>query len=70
MLGEKFAKQYSIKMLILKPEWKKFGKKAGFVRNHDIIAHATYVIAFPSVNGSGTLAQQQNKYLHVVNFDA
>ncbi len=75
MLGEKFAKQHSIQTFILKPDWKKFGKRAGFVRNHDIIAHATHVIAFPSINGSGTqhsitLAQQQNKDLHVVNFDA
>jgi hypothetical protein len=54
ILGERFAKENHIKTLILKPDWKKYGKSAGFRRNQDIITAATHVIAFPSKTGLGT----------------
>ena len=74
MLGEKFAAQHHIKTLVFKPDWKKYGKRAGFLRNIDIIKAATHVIAFPSKNGSGTqhsikLTQQSAKPCCVVPFD-
>ncbi len=74
LLGEKFARQYNLKILVLKPDWAKHGKRAGFLRNHDIIAAATHVIAFPSSSGSGTqhsikLARSAGKPCHVVMFD-
>lgn len=54
LLGEQFAQQNKIKPLILKPNWKKHGRNAGFIRNYDIIKAATHVIAFPSKDGSRT----------------
>ena len=72
-LGEQFAKKHKIKTMILKPDWKTYGKRAGILRNHDIIGNATHVIAFPSKKGSGTqhsieIAKKQNKptYVHFI----
>lgn len=52
--GEAWAKKRGIKTLIFKPDWKKYGKSAGIIRNADIIEASTHVIAFPSRNGKGT----------------
>lgn len=73
-LGERFAKDHNIKTMILLPDWKKYGKSAGFRRNVDIISNATHVIAFPSKQGTGTqhsikLAQKNAKPICVVDFD-
>ncbi len=54
-LGEKYAKHQSIPTLIFKPDWKKHGKSAGFIRNHDIITHADVVVAFWDGLSKGTL---------------
>lgn len=54
-LAEKYAKEETTnKPLIFKPDWKTHGKKAGILRNGDIIEAAEYCIAFPSENGKGT----------------
>ena len=39
---------------IFKPDWLKYGKAAGPIRNQQIIEYATHVIAFPSKTGKGT----------------
>ncbi len=75
LLGEKFAREHNIKICALTPNWKKYGRSAGFQRNHDIIKAATHVLAFPSKNGSGTqhsikLAQKAHKPCGIVYFDA
>jgi hypothetical protein len=53
-LAECFAKQYSIKLTVLKPDWKKHGRCAGLLRNKDIINEATHVIAFWDGKSHGT----------------
>lgn len=65
-LSEKYANDNNISTEIFLPDWKKYGKKAGILRNTDIINAATHVIAFPSHKGSGTQdsinkAQKENK---------
>lgn len=45
-LGAKFADDYGIKKTIFLPDWEKHGKKAGFVRNRDIIENSDFVLAF------------------------
>lgn len=65
-LAERFAKQYSIKITVLKPDWKKFGRGAGVIRNRDIINEATHVIAFwdgksPGTKNSIDIAKKLNK---------
>ena len=68
-LAERYARMHGIKFIPFRPDWKKYGRKrAGLLRNHDIVGAATHVLAFPSPNGSGTqhsmsLAKKQKKPL-------
>lgn len=70
-LGEYWAKQNNIKTLIFLPDWDKHGKKAGFIRNEDIIKNCDGVIAFWDEQSRGTahsisLAQKYDKPVKVV----
>ena len=72
-LGEQWAKENNIKTLIHKPEWKKYGKSAGFVRNELIINDSDIVIAFWDGLSKGTkhsinLAKKQNKKVKIIKF--
>jgi len=53
-LAEKFSKEYEINMIVYKPNWNLYGKKAGILRNTDIVENSTQMIAFPSRYGKGT----------------
>jgi len=64
--GEQWAKANDIECIVYKPDWKKHGRKAGILRNTDIINECDKVLAFPSQNGKGTQdsikkAKQKNK---------
>ena len=72
-LAERFAKEYNLKTIILKPDWKKHGRSAGFVRNTDIWNNSTMGIGFWDGKSSGTahsfkLAKKQNKQLIMINY--
>jgi hypothetical protein len=72
-LGELFAKKHNIETIIYKPDWKKYGKSAGFLRNYDIINAADHVIAFWDGVSNGTkhdidIATQKGKPLMVKKF--
>lgn len=45
-LGERWAKENNKETLIFKPDWNKWGKRAGFIRNEDIVKNSDLVIAF------------------------
>ena len=45
-LGERFAKENGKDVIVLKAEWDKYGKSAGFKRNVDIIDTCDECIAF------------------------
>lgn len=70
-----YAKKYDIPFKTFLPEWEKHGKKAGLLRNTDIIKAATHVIAFPEKDGGkGTRdsirkAKQLGKVLKVIEVD-
>jgi hypothetical protein len=53
-LAEKFALENNLKMIVHKPDWKRFGKKAGLVRNTIIIENSDLVFAFWDGKSSGT----------------
>lgn len=55
-LGEKWANENNIQTLIFKPDWNRWGKRAGFIRNTDIVANSDYVIAFWDGASPGTLS--------------
>jgi len=70
-LGAEYAKENNIETLIFLPDWKKYGKGAGFVRNQLIIDNADFVIAFWDGESKGTLssiniAKKQKKVCKIV----
>ena len=72
-LAEQFATENNIEPIILKPEWDKFGKSAGYRRNKDIIDNCDVVIAFwngesPGTKHSINIATKQNKKTIIIKF--
>jgi len=70
-LGERYAKEYNIPTKIFYPNWNLYGKKAGYLRNIDIIKNANQIIAFWDGISSGTkssinLAKEQNKIIKII----
>lgn len=53
-LGELLADKYSIPKKIFLADWNKHGKKAGYIRNVDIIKNADFVLAFWDGQSRGT----------------
>ena len=53
-LGEKYAKDYAIPIKIFEPEWGKYGKPAGFIRNQTIVDNCDMVLAFWDGKSRGT----------------
>lgn len=53
-LAEIFAKEHNIETIIFEADWNKLGKKAGILRNTDIVNKSTHIIAFPTKDSIGT----------------
>jgi hypothetical protein len=53
-LSEKWADENGIPKQIFKPDWDKFGKRAGFLRNIDIILNSEQVLAMWDEKSKGT----------------
>lgn len=53
-LGELWADRHGIKTKIIKPDWKRHGKQAGFVRNGEIVAESDVIVAFWDGQSRGT----------------
>lgn len=54
ILAERYAKNRRIPTKIFYPDWKKFGKRAGYLRNSDIVRNSERIIAFWNGVSSGT----------------
>ena len=72
-LAERYAKEEGIRTLIFKPDWKKFGRAAGMIRNKDIVENSDIVIAFWDGVSRGSknsidYAIKLNKKLKIVRF--
>ena len=72
-LGERFARENGIETLVFLPEWDKYGKRAGHVRNRDIVQSSDVVFAFwdgksPGTKGSIDLAISLDKHCIVTLF--
>lgn len=72
-MGEQWAKENNIPTIIFIPDWKKYGKRAGFLRNEDIIKESDVVIAFWDGISHGTkhdidLAKAANKPIKIIRF--
>lgn len=53
-LGEKYAKENNIPTKIFEAQWDLFGKRAGFLRNSDIIENSDMIFAFWDGESKGT----------------
>ena len=53
-LAEIYAGQYGLPIVVLKPDWEKYGQGAGVVRNRQIIDAAEMVVAFWDEVSRGT----------------
>jgi len=73
-LGLKFATEHKIpKIIIHKPEWEKYGKSAGHIRNVFIVEDSDLIIAFWDGKSKGTkntieLCKRREKNLYIINF--
>ena len=54
-MAEQFCKQYSWPCKVIKPDWNRYGKSAGFIRNTEIVEDADLVLAFWDGESRGTL---------------
>ena len=54
LMGEKYAEEKGFKVEIFLPEWRKFGRAAGPIRNKKMVMHADLVIAFWDGKSKGT----------------
>ncbi len=69
-IAELYAKKYNYNLIIHKPDWNKYGKSAGYIRNKLIINDSDYIIAFWDGESKGTkisidLANKENKKLYI-----
>lgn len=69
-LGERWADEHNIPKEIYYPDWNKYGKKAGFLRNKIIVDKSDAVVAFQVDSSKGTqhtieLAKKENKKVKV-----
>lgn len=53
-LGARWAKEHGVKLTEFIPDWDRHGKRAGFLRNEDIVAAADFVLAFWDGKSKGT----------------
>lgn len=72
-LGERFATINKIEKCIFYPEWNKYGKQAGFLRNIKIVRNSDIVFAFWDGKSKGTehtinLCKEHNKKVVIQKF--
>jgi len=72
-LGEQYADEVGIEKLIFPALWEKYGRKAGPLRNTDIINNSDIVVCFWDGKSTGTLdsinkAKASKKDVHIIRF--
>lgn len=73
-LAESFADKHGFSKEIFLPDWKRYGKSAGFRRNITIIESCNFVIAFWNGKSKGTkhsidIAEKKGKPVKIYFFD-
>jgi hypothetical protein len=53
-MAEKWSQENDIPISIFYPQWEVYGKKAGLLRNTDIINSSTHILALPTKKSRGT----------------
>ena len=70
-LAEEYAHEHKIPLEVHRPDWDHYGKRAGYVRNKEIVSRSDKVIAFWDGKSQGTkhsieIAKYQKKPVRVV----
>ncbi len=70
--AELFAKKNNIEIIVLSPNWTRYGKAAAIIRNTDIVGECDYLIAFPTKESRGTIdsinkAKKLHKNVKIIN---
>lgn len=52
--AERYADNHKLNKIIVKPDWDKYGSKAGFIRNEQIISKADFVVIIWDGKSRGT----------------
>lgn len=52
--AEQTARHYLRDVVVYEPDWKKYGKSAGFIRNNEIVRDCDVVVAFWDGKSKGT----------------
>lgn len=74
-MAELWAFAKNIPIIVIKPDWEKYGKSAGPIRNKDIIDNCDEVLAYWDGKSKGTqhalaLARREEKTIHLRKFSA
>ena len=72
--GEVWAKDNNISKMIFKPDWQKYKKAAGYIRNEEIVNHSDKVIALWNGTSKGTkhtidICKKKNKKCKIIYTD-
>lgn len=72
-LGEQYAKYYNQSCTVFPADWKKYGKRAGYIRNADMAKYADACIVFWDGKSRGTanmieIAKRYKLTLRVVSY--
>ena len=75
LLAQSYAYEAGLQLIVFAPEWQRYGRAAGPIRNRKIIQAADQVLAFWDGSSHGTqsaikIAQKAGKPIHVVRFVA
>lgn len=71
-LAQNYATKYHCQMIVFKPDYKRFGRGATFIRNRLIVDNADVVLAFWDRKSTGTkytldYAKKQNKQVFIID---
>ena len=74
LMGERYAEERDMQTIIHLPDWPRYGRGAGMVRNKLIIDDAEYVFAFHNGSSKGTMnsighAKKANKPYEVLGYN-
>lgn len=72
-LAEKYAIENGLGIIVITPEWNKYGRRAGYIRNVKIWDSSNLGIAFWDGESKGTqhsfkISREQNKECIICNF--
>lgn len=73
MLGEQYAKEHNIPLIVFPADWNKYGKMAGYIRNKQMAEYASeengMLIAFPIGEARGTKMMIKLAHEHDIETD-